>query len=122
VYIINCDQQSAQWLVSASQHSLTHSSTRKTTRLTIKRSTISIRLTVYTKDKAVGIAADDTTSVEEAIIAMATIAVATVAMATIAATTIREATVKKAEEDTKAFNRRNATSATNQDAGLTSIS
>jgi hypothetical protein len=42
-------------------------------------------------------------------------------MATIAATTIREATVKEAEEDTKAFNRRNAMSATKQDAGLTSI-
>jgi hypothetical protein len=42
-------------------------------------------------------------------------------MATIAATTIGEATVKEAEEDTKAFNRRNATSATNQDAGPTSI-
>jgi hypothetical protein len=66
-------------------------------------------------------AADDTTSVKEATMAMATIAVATVAMATIAATTIGEATVKEAEEDTKAFNRRNATSATNQDAGPTSI-
>jgi hypothetical protein len=57
--------------------------TRKT-RLTIKRSTISIRLTVYTEDKAVSIAADDTASVKEATMAMATIAVATVAMATIA--------------------------------------
>jgi hypothetical protein len=105
--------------------------TRKTTRLTIKRSTISIGLTVHTEDEAVGMAADGTTSVKKAIMAMATIAVATVAMvtmawatvamATIAATTIGEATVKKAEEDTKAFNRRNATSAINQDAGLTSI-
>jgi hypothetical protein len=34
-------------------------------------------------------------------------------MATIAAITIREATVKEAEEDTKAFNRRNVTFATN---------
>jgi hypothetical protein len=84
VYIINCDQQLAQWLVSASQHSSTHSSTRKTTRLTIKRSIISIGLTVHTEDKAVSMAADDTTSVEEATIAMATIAVATVAMATMA--------------------------------------
>ena len=42
-------------------------------------------------------------------------------MATMAATTIGEATVKEAEEDTKAFNRRNATSVTNQDAGPTSI-
>jgi hypothetical protein len=33
----------------------------------------------------------------------------------------KEATVKKAEEDTKAFNKRNTTSATNQDASLTSI-
>jgi hypothetical protein len=72
---------------------------------------ISIRLTVHTEHKAVGMAADDTTSVKEA----------TMAMATIAATTIREATVKKAKEDTKAFNRRNATYVTNQDAGLTSI-
>jgi hypothetical protein len=87
----------------------------------IKRSMISIGLTVYTKDEAVGMAADDTTSVEEATMAMATIAVATVAMATIAAITIREATVEEAEEDTKAFNRRNATYATNQDAGPTSI-
>jgi hypothetical protein len=50
----------------------------------MKRSTISIRLTVPTEDKAVGMAADDTTRVEEATIAMATMAVATVAMATIA--------------------------------------
>jgi hypothetical protein len=119
--MINCDRQSAQWLVSASQHSSTHSSTRKTTRLTIKRFTISIRLTVHTEDKAVSMAADDTTSVKEATIAMATMAVATVAMTTIAATTIGEATVKEAEKDTKAFNRRNAMSATNQDAGSTSI-
>jgi hypothetical protein len=107
------------------RHSLTHSSTRKT-RLTIKRSTISIELTVHTKDETVGMAADDTTSVEEATIAMATIAVATVAMATMAwatmamatmaATTIREATKEEAKKDTKAFNRRNATYATNQDA------
>jgi hypothetical protein len=58
--------------------------TRKTTRLTIKMSTISIGLTVYTEDEAVSMAADDTTSVEEATIAMATISVATVAIATIA--------------------------------------
>jgi hypothetical protein len=87
--------------------------TRKTTRLTIKRFTISIGLTVHTEDKAVGMAADDTTSVKEATMAMAIMAVAIVAMATIAAITIKEATVKEAEEDTKAFNRRNATSATN---------
>jgi hypothetical protein len=51
-------------------------------------------------------------------------------MAIIAATIItvaqtreayREATVEEAEEDTKAFNRRNVTFATNQDTGLTSI-
>jgi hypothetical protein len=58
-------------------------------------------------------AADNTTSVKEATMAMATIAVATVAMATMAAITIGEATVKKANEDTKAFNRRNTMSATN---------
>jgi hypothetical protein len=52
---------------------------------------------------------------------MATMAWATVAMATIAATTIGEATSEEAEEDTKAFNRRNAMYATNQDAGPTSI-
>jgi hypothetical protein len=96
--------------------------TRKTTRLTIKTFIISIRLTVHTKNKAVSIAADNTTSVKEAIIAMATIAVATVAMATMAATIItvaqtreayKKATVKEAKEDTKAFNKRNATSITN---------
>jgi hypothetical protein len=104
------------------RHSLIHSLTRKT-RLTIKRSIINIRLTVYTEDEAVGMAADDTTSVEEATMAMATMAVATVAiatmawatvaMATMAATTIREATVKEAEKDTKVFNKRNAMSITN---------
>jgi hypothetical protein len=96
--------------------------TRKTTRLIIKRSTISIGLTAHTEDEAVGMAADDTTSVEEATLAMAITATATVAMATMAATTITvaqtreaygEATVKEVEEDIKAFNRRNATSATN---------
>jgi hypothetical protein len=68
----------------ANQHSLTHSLTRKTTRLIIKTSTISIRLTVYTEDKAVGIAADNTTSVKEAIITIVIITVVTVAIATIA--------------------------------------
>jgi hypothetical protein len=97
----------------------------------MKRSTISIGLTVHTEDEAVGMAADDTTRVEEATIAIATMAVTTVAMATMAwatvaiatmaATTIGEATREEAKEDTKAFNRRNATYATNQDAGLTSI-
>jgi hypothetical protein len=58
--------------------------TRKTTRLIIKRSIISIGLTVHTEDEAVSMAAADTTSVKEATIAMATIAVATVATATIA--------------------------------------
>jgi hypothetical protein len=84
--------------------------TRKT-RLTIKRSTISIRLTVYTEDKAVSMAADDTASVKKA----------TIAMATIAAITIGEATREEAEKDTKAFNKKNTTYTTNQDAGLTSI-
>jgi hypothetical protein len=56
-------------------------------------------------------AADDITSVKEAIIAMATVA----------AITIREAIVKEAEENTKAFNKKNTTYTTNQDAGLTSI-
>jgi hypothetical protein len=87
--------------------------TKKTIKLIIKRSTISIKLTIYTEDKAVGMAADDTTSVKEATITMATIAVATVAMATIAAITIREATREEAEEDTKAFNRRNVMYTTN---------
>jgi hypothetical protein len=80
VYIINYDRQSAQWLVSASQHNSTHNSITKTTKI-IKRFTISIRLTAHTKDEAVGMAADDTTSVEEATIAMAITTMATVAMA-----------------------------------------
>jgi hypothetical protein len=103
----------------------------------MKRFTISIGLTAHTEDEAVGMAADDTTSVEVATMAMAITAMATVAMAmatvaiaTMAATIITvaqtreaygEATVEEVEEDTKAFNRRNATSATNQDAGPTSI-
>jgi hypothetical protein len=102
----------------------------------MKKSMISIRLTVHTEDEAVGMAAADTTSVEEATVVTATIAVATVAtatitwatvaMATMAATTITaaqtgEATVEKVEEDTKASDKRNAMSATNQDAGPTSI-
>jgi hypothetical protein len=64
----------AQWLISVSQHSLTHSLTRKTTRLIIKRSIISIKLTIHTKNKVVGMAADDTTSVEKATMAMVIIA------------------------------------------------
>jgi fatty acid desaturase len=106
----------------------------------MRTSTISIGLTVHTEDKAVGMAADDTTSVEEATIAMAIMAVATVAIATMAWATVAmatmvaiiitvaqtreaygKATVEEVEEDTKAFNRRNVTSATNQDAGPTSI-
>jgi hypothetical protein len=59
----------------------------------IKRSTISIRLTVHTEDKAVSMAAADTTSVKEATIAIATIAVATVATATMAWATIAMATM-----------------------------
>jgi hypothetical protein len=50
----------------------------------VKRFTISIRLTAHTEDKAVGMAADDTTSVEEVTMAIATMAVATVAMTTMA--------------------------------------
>jgi hypothetical protein len=75
--------------VSASQHNLTHNSITKTTKI-IKRFTISIRLTAHTKDKAVGMAADDTTSVKEATIAIAITAMATVAiaMATVAIATI----------------------------------
>jgi hypothetical protein len=47
-------------------------------------------------------------------------------MATMAATTItaaqtREAIVKEVKEDTKASDKRNTMSVTNQDAGLTSI-
>jgi hypothetical protein len=106
----------------------------------MKRSMISTGLTAYTKDEAVGMAADDTTSVEEATMAIAIIAVATVAtaitawaivaMATMAATAInvaqtreayKEATVEEVEEDIKAFDKRNTMSATNQDAGLTSM-
>jgi hypothetical protein len=106
----------------------------------MKRFTISIGLTAHTEDEAVGMAADDTTSVEEATMAMAITAMATVAIATMAWATVvmatmaaiiitvaqtreayGEATVEEVEEDTKAFNRRNATFATNQDAGPTSI-
>jgi hypothetical protein len=86
----------------------------------IKKSTISIGLTVHTEDEAVGMAAADTTSVKEATIAMATMAAITI---TVAQTreAYREATVEEVEEDIKASNKRNATSATNQDAGLTSM-
>jgi hypothetical protein len=85
-------------------------------------------------------AADDTTSVKEATMAMATMAVATVAIATMAWATVamatmaaiiitvaqtreayKEATVEEAKKDTKAFNKRNVTFATKQDAGLTSM-
>jgi hypothetical protein len=100
---------------------------------------ISIKLTAHTEDKAVGMAADDITSVKEATIAMAitaiatvamaiatvaiaTMAWATVAMAIMAATIItvaqtreayREATVEEVKENIKAFDKRNATSVTN---------
>jgi hypothetical protein len=83
----------SQYSLIANQHSLIHSLTRKTTRLIIKTFIISIRLTVYTKDKAVGMAADDTISVEEATMAIATIAVATVAIAIIAWATVAMATI-----------------------------
>jgi uncharacterized protein YqgV (UPF0045/DUF77 family) len=115
--------------VSASQHNSTHNLITKITKI-IKRFTISIGLTAHTEDKAMSMAADDIISVEEAILAMAITATATVAMATIAAITItvaqtreayREATVEEVKKDIKAFDRRDATSATNQDAGLTSI-
>jgi hypothetical protein len=66
------------------RHSLTHSLTKKITRLIIKRFTISIKLTVHTEDEAVGMAADDITSVKEAIMAMVIIAVAIVTIAIIA--------------------------------------
>jgi hypothetical protein len=64
-----------------------------------------------------------------ATVAIATIAWATVAMATMAATATTMAQTKEAYKktivqvkgDIKAFNRRNAMSATNQDASLTSI-
>jgi hypothetical protein len=46
---------------------------------------------------------------------------AKMAAITITAAQTREATVKEVEKDTKAFNKRNAMFATNQDAGLTSI-
>jgi hypothetical protein len=67
----------------ANRHSSRHSLTRKITRLIIKKSIISIKLTVYTEDEAVGMAAANTTSVKEAIMITATIAVAIVATATI---------------------------------------
>jgi hypothetical protein len=60
----------------------THNLITKTTKI-IKRFTISIRLTAHTEDKAVGMAADDITSVKEATLAMAITAIATVAIATI---------------------------------------
>jgi hypothetical protein len=65
------------------QHSLIYSLTRKTTRFIIKRFTISIGLTIHTKDKAVGMAAADITSVKEAIVVITTIAVAIVTTAII---------------------------------------
>jgi hypothetical protein len=85
--------------------------TLKTTRL-IKRSTISIKLTVHIEDKAVGMAADDTISMKEAIIAMATIAAITT---TVAQTreAYKEATVEEVNKGIKAFNRRNAMFVTN---------
>jgi hypothetical protein len=43
---------------------------------------INIRLTAHTEDKAVGMVADDITSVKEAIIVIAITAMATVAIAT----------------------------------------
>jgi hypothetical protein len=58
--------------------------TKKIARLIIKRFTISIKLTVHTEDEAVGMAADDITSVKEAIMAMVIIAVAIVTIAIIA--------------------------------------
>jgi hypothetical protein len=59
----------------------------KTTKI-IKRFIISIRLTVHTEDEAVDMAADDITSVKEAIIATATIIAATVTVITIAWATV----------------------------------
>jgi hypothetical protein len=78
----------------------------------IKRFIISIGLTVYTEDKAVAMAADDITSVEEAIMAMATIAAIII---TVAQTkeAYKEATMKKVEKGIKAFNKKNATAVTN---------
>jgi hypothetical protein len=72
-----------------SQHNLTYNLITKTTKI-IKRFIISIKLTVYTEDKAVNITADDTTNVKKTIIAMAITAMATVAiaMATVAIATI----------------------------------
>jgi hypothetical protein len=91
-----------QWLISANQHNsianrhnLTHNS--KTTRL-IKKSIISIGLTVYTKDEAVGMTADNTISVEEAsTVAMATMKMAIIAMATVAMTTMAAITTTVAQ-------------------------
>jgi hypothetical protein len=46
---------------------------------------------------------------------------ATIAAITITAAQTREATIEKVKKNTKASNKRNAMSATNQDAGPTSI-
>jgi hypothetical protein len=75
--------------VSVSQHNLIHNLITKTTKI-IKRFIISIRLTVYTEDKAVGMAADNTTSVKKATMAIAITAIAIVAiiMTTVAIATI----------------------------------
>jgi hypothetical protein len=72
-----------------SQHNLTHNLITKTTKI-IKRFTISIGLTTHTEDKAVGIAADNITSVEEATMAMAitAMAIVAIAMATVAIATM----------------------------------
>jgi hypothetical protein len=50
------------------------------------------------------------------------VTIATIAAITITAAQTKEATVKKVKKDIKASNKRNTTFATNQDAGLTSIS
>jgi hypothetical protein len=50
--------------MNANRHDLLHNSTKRRTRLT-KRSTISIKMTVYTEDKAVDMAVDHTTSVKK---------------------------------------------------------
>jgi hypothetical protein len=50
------------------------------------------------------------------------VAIATIAAITIIAAQTREATVKKVKKDIKAFDKRNATSATNLDASLTNMS
>ena len=96
-----------------------HNLIKKTARTT-RMSTSNIGLIVYTEDKAVYIAADNTTSTEEAYRVAIDIAVAiTTAMAQIKKA-YEEVTVK-IKKEIKIFSKRNAIFAINLNAGLTSI-